>query len=113
MFGVVCVLYVIADRVPVELPFRGTTHAIVLNEVPLLFGLAFLAPNLLVLASVCGSVIAFAVLRRQHPMKVAFNVASLAFAAALAATLFRELLGTRSPVSLLGWAAAAVAVTGQ
>ena len=33
-----------------------------------------------------------------------------AFAAALAATLFRELLGTRSPVSLLGWAAAAVAV---
>jgi diguanylate cyclase (GGDEF)-like protein len=110
MFAVVCVLYVIADQLPVELPFRGTTHAIVLNEVPLLFGLAFLAPNVLVLASVCGSIIAFAVLRKQPPMKVAFNVASLAFAAALAATLFRELLGTRSPVSLFGWAAAAVAV---
>jgi diguanylate cyclase (GGDEF)-like protein len=110
MFAVVCVLYVVADRVPVELPFRGTTHAIVLNEVPLLFGLAFLAPNILVLASVSASLIAFAVLRKQHPMKVAFNVASLAFAAALAATLFRELLGTRSPVSLFGWAAAAVAV---
>ena len=110
MFGVVCALYVIVDRLPVELPFRGTTHAIVLNEVPLLFGLAFLAPNILVLASICGSVIAFAVLRKQNPMKVAFNVASLALAAALAATLFRELLGSRSPVSLLGWAAAAVAV---
>ena len=115
MFGVVCVLYVIADRVPVELPFRGTTYAFVLNEVPLLFGLAFLAPNILVLASVCAD--------RSSPspscagrtlMKVAFNVASLAFATALAATVFRELLGHHSPVSLLGWAAAAVAlVTNQ
>lgn len=95
MFGVIAVLFVIADRVPVELPFRGTTHALLLNEVPLLFGLAFLAPNILVLASICGSVTAFAVLRRQDPMKVAYNVASLAFATALAATVFRELLGTR------------------
>jgi diguanylate cyclase (GGDEF)-like protein len=109
MFGVIVVVFVIADRVPVELPFRGTTHALLLNEVPLLFGLAFLAPNILVLASICASVTAFAVLRRQDPVKVAYNVASLAFATALAATVYRELLGTRSPVSLLGWAAAAVA----
>ena len=98
----------IADRVPVELPFRGTTYAFVLNEVPLLFGLAFLAPNILVLASVC---VGHRVRRpaQADPMKVAYNVASLAFATALAATVFRELLGTQSPVSLLGWAASAVA----
>ncbi|HVA07797.1 MAG TPA: bifunctional diguanylate cyclase/phosphodiesterase [Acidimicrobiales bacterium] len=110
MFGIVTALYVVVDRVPVELPFRGTTYALLLTQVPLLFGLAFLSPNILVLASICSSVIAFAILRRQHPTKVVYNVAAYAFATALAATLFRELLGTRSPVSLLGWAAAAVAV---
>ena len=109
MFAVIVALYVIADFVAVELPFRGTTHALALLVVPLLLGLAFLAPNILVLASACSSVIAFGVVRKQNPMKLAYNVASLAFAAALAATVFREILGTHSPVSLLGWAAAAVA----
>ena len=56
----------------------------------------------------------FTVLRRQALMKMAFNVASAAFATALAATVFREILGNHSPVSLLGWAAAAAAlVTSQ
>ncbi len=114
MFGVITLLYVVADRVPVELPFRGITYAFVLTEVPLLFGLVFLAPNLLLLATVCSTVLAYAVLRRQPLMKVAFNVASYTFAAALAATVFRELLGSHSPASLLGWAAAAAAlVTNQ
>ncbi len=75
MFAVIVALYVIADYVAVELPFRGTTHALVLYVVPLLLGLVFLAPNVLVLASVCSSIIAFAVVRRQNPMKVAYNVA--------------------------------------
>jgi diguanylate cyclase (GGDEF)-like protein len=110
MFGVIFVLYVVADRAPVELPFRGNTYAFVLTEVPLLFGLAFLDPNILVLATVCSSFVALAVLRRQALMKVAFNVGSVAFATALAATVFREILGTHSPISLLGWGAAAAAL---
>src|ERR1700722_13210096 len=84
MFAVIVALYVIADYVAVELPFRGTTHALVLFVAPLFLGLAFLAPNVLVLASVCSSVIAFAVVRRQNPMKVAYNMAAFAFATALA-----------------------------
>ena len=86
MFAVVSVLWVVADRVPVQLPFRGDTYDFVLEEVPLLFGLVFLAPNLLVLSTVCAVAFIFTVLRRQALMKMAFNVASAAFATALAAT---------------------------
>ncbi len=114
MFAVVGVLWVVADRVPVMLPFRGVTYALMFDDVPLLFGLVFLAPNLLVLCSVCTTAFICTVLRRQAVMKIAFNVASAAFATALAATVFRELLGHHSPDTLVGWAAAAAAlVTSQ
>jgi diguanylate cyclase (GGDEF)-like protein len=110
MFGTICVLYIIADRVPVELPFRGDTYAFVPSDVPLLFGLAFLAPDVLILATVISAVIALALLRRTMLMKVAFNAASGAFATAVGAIVFRELLGTHSPISLVGWIAAALAL---
>ena len=114
MCGVVGGLWVVADLVPVSLPYRGDTYAFVLEEVPLLFGLVFLSPDLLVLSTVCAVAFTFTVLRRQALLKMAFNVASTALATALAATVFREILGTHSPVSLVGWAAAAAAlVTGQ
>ncbi len=93
MFAVVAVLWVVADRVPVQLPFRGVTYGLVFDDVPLLFGLVFLAPNLLILCAVCTVAFICTVLRRQALMKIAFNVASAAFATALAATVFRELLG--------------------
>jgi diguanylate cyclase (GGDEF)-like protein len=114
MFAVICVLWVVANLVPVALPFRGDTYSFVFEEVPLLFGLAFLSPNLLVLSAVCAVALTYSVLRRQALMKMAFNVASAAFATALTATVYRELLGGHSPISLLGWAAAVAAlVTSQ
>ncbi len=114
MFAVVGALWIVADRVPVQLPFRGVTYGLMFNDVPLLFGLVFLSPNLLILCAVCTTAFICAVLRRQALMKITFNVASAAFATALAATVYRELLGAHGPDSLLGWAAAAAAmVTSQ
>ena len=93
-----------------ELHYRGNTYLFVLEVVPLLFGLAFLAPNILVL-SASASLIGHRIRRRAPAgrcMKLAFNVASVGIAAAaIAAIVFREILGSHSPVSLLGWAAAA------
>jgi diguanylate cyclase (GGDEF)-like protein len=110
MFGLVCVLSAITDWVPVSLHYRGNTFLWVLEDVPLLIGLVFLSPNLLVLSTVCAAAFVFLVLRRQAMLKVTFNVASTALVTALAAVVFRELLGTHSPVSLVGWAAAAAAL---
>ena len=59
MFTVVCVVWVVADRVPVSLHYRGDTFLCVLEEVPPLIGLVFLSPNLLVLTTVCAVVFIF------------------------------------------------------
>ena len=110
MFIVVCVLWAITDWVPVSLHYRGNTFLWVLEDVPRVIGLVFLSPNLLVLSTVCGVAFVFLVIRRQAMLKLTFNVASTALATAVAAVVFRELLGTHSPVSLVGWAAAAAAL---
>ncbi len=110
MFIVVCVLWAITDWVPVSLHYRGNTFLWVLEDVPRVIGLVFLSPNLLVLSTLCGVVFVFLVIRRQAMLKLTFNVASTALATAVAAVVFRELLGTHSPVSLVGWAAAAAAL---
>ncbi len=110
MFIVVGVLWAITDSVPVSLHYRGNTFLWVLEDVPRVIGLVFLSPNLLVLSTLCGVVFVFLVIRRQAMLKLTFNVATTALATAVAAVVFRELLGTHSPVSLVGWAAAAAAL---
>jgi diguanylate cyclase (GGDEF)-like protein len=107
MFGVIFVLWAVADWAPVALHYRGNTVLFALEDGPLLIGLVFLSPNTLVLSAACAAAFVFTVLRRQAAMKVVFNVASSALAVAVAAVVFRELLGTHSPVSLVGWASAA------
>jgi diguanylate cyclase (GGDEF)-like protein len=110
MFAIVCLLWAAAVWAPVSLHYRGNTYLFVLEEVPLLIGLVFLSPNVLVLSAVCAVAFAFAVLRRQPLLKVTFNVTSVGLRAAIAAIVFRELLGSHSPVSLRGWLAAAAAL---
>ena len=110
MFAIICVLWAAADWAPVSLHFRGNTTLVVLEDGPLLIGLAFLIPNLFVLSAAAATLFVFAVVRRQAPMKVAFNVASTGLGIAVATVVFREILGTHSPVSLVGWAAAVVAM---
>ncbi len=110
MFAIVLVLWAAAVWAPVSLHYRGNTYLFVLEEVPLLIGLVFLSPNLLVLSSVCAVTFAFAVLRRQALLKVAFNVTSVGLSVALAAIVFREVLGPDGAVSLRGWVAGAAAL---
>ena len=110
MFAVIFLLWAVADWAPVALHYRGNTVLFALEDGPLLIGLVFLSPDLLVLSAACAAAFVFTVLRRQAAMKVTFNVASSALAVAVAAIVFRELLGTHSPVSLVGWASAAAAL---
>ena len=110
MFAVVLALCAAAVWAPVSLHSRGNTYLIALDAVPILLGLVFLSRSMLVLACVCAEVFVFLIIRRQAPIKLAFNVASFGLAAAVSAVVFREFLGTHGPVSLLGWAAAAAAL---
>lgn len=106
MLLILCVMYAAASWFPVQFHYRGNTYLFVLEEVPMLLGLVFLSPTLLVLAGVCAEIFVRLGPRRQPAFKVFFNVASGAMSIALAALVYREVLGTSSPVSPWGWLAA-------
>jgi len=110
MFAIVAVLWGFTDWAPVQLHYRGNTVLWVLEDGPLLLGLVFLSPNLLVLSTVGAVVFVFGLLRRQSALKVTFNVAGAALTTAVAAVVYREILGTHTPVSGIGWVAAAAAM---
>ncbi len=110
MFAVVCVLWTIVTWAPVSLDYRGRTYQFVLGEVPMLLGLIFLSPTLTVLCSVCADLSLLARSRKSAPVKLAFNLASDALCTAVTVIVYREVLGAHTPVSLRGWAAAAIAM---
>ena len=110
MFAVVCVVWAAALWAPVSLHHRGNTVLVVLEEVPLLLALVFLSPPLLVLACVSADVFTFTILRKQALYKVCFNAASGGLSTAVAAVVFREILGAHSAGSIWVWAAAVPAM---
>jgi diguanylate cyclase (GGDEF)-like protein len=110
MFVILCVMWAAAAWAPVSLHYRGNTYLFVLEEVPMLLGLVFLSPFLLVLCGVCAETFVRAGPLRQPAVKLVFNVASGALSIALAAVVYRELLVSSSPMSLRGWFAAAAAL---
>jgi len=108
--AIVCILWAAAACAPVSLHHRGNTTLFLLTEIPLLLGLVFLSPALLVLSGAVANLFICGFVRRQELVKVAFNSAADAFSIALAAVVYREILGTHGPVSFQGWVAAAAAL---
>ena len=103
-------MYGLAEVLVVHLQFRRDTHSFSLSEIPLVLGLFFLQPTMLLLALVVGSGVTLAFHRRQSVMKLAFNLANLTFTTGLAIVLFRDILGTDvDPLGPAGWIAAFLA----
>ena len=76
MCAVVCVVWAVALWAPVSMHHRGNTYLVALEDVPLLLGLVFLSPALLVLACVVAAAFVFFAIRKQALNKVCFNVAA-------------------------------------
>ncbi len=110
MCAVVGVVWAAVLWAPVSLHHRGNTYLIALEEVPLLLGLVFLSPPLLVLACVGASAFVFLIVRKQALHKVCFNVAAGGLGMAVSAVVFREILRGHSAVSVWGCAAAVAAL---
>ena len=72
--------------------FRREAIAFSLSEIPLAFGLVFLAPWPSLAARIVGSMSVVLLLRRPPPHKFAFNVANFSFELALAYVVFRGLI---------------------
>jgi diguanylate cyclase (GGDEF)-like protein len=103
---------------PVSVHYRGQTYLFALSEVPLLLGLVIAAPVVLVICRVVGEGFALGGVRRQSPMKLAFNLASAAMSCVVAIMVYRAILhsfihpgSSRAAVLPIGWAAGAVALS--
>jgi diguanylate cyclase (GGDEF)-like protein len=102
-------VYAASFWVPVSFHHRGNTVQFSLEEVPLLLGLVFLAPDVLVVVCVTAIFVVFS-LRRLALLKLAFNVAMAGFATSVAALVYRSALDSHLPVSPQGWGAATAAL---
>ena len=107
---VVAALFAAAESRVVHVHVGGDAHSFSLGEVPLVIGLFALEPAALVAAAVTGGAAAAGLVRRQAPVKLAFNVTHYALSATLAAALFHAMVGAGDPVSLRAWLATSLAV---
>jgi diguanylate cyclase (GGDEF)-like protein len=100
-------IFFLAESFPVHLHFRSETHTLSLSELGVVLGLFLASPGALALGVVLGAGLALVLVRRQRPLKVAFNEAQFAFSVAVAIVAFRSVAGLGDPYGPIGWAAAA------
>lgn len=97
--------FAVVEIFVVQLHFRRDAHSFSLSELPLAIGLFFLTPVQLITAQLIGAGTALWLHRRQPFLKLAFNLANLAFSASIAVLLFRSILGVAEPLGPSGWIA--------
>jgi diguanylate cyclase (GGDEF)-like protein len=103
------VIFALAEIFVVHLRFRRDAHTFSMNELPIVLGLFFWSPSEVVLAQLIGAGLVLIVIRKQPPIKVAFNITHWAFATVTAAMIFRAIASTGEVVGPAGWAGAFVA----
>src|SRR5262245_15149702 len=82
----------------VHVTFQGEANSIELSAVPILLGLVYCTPAAVFVANLLAMTLVFVVIRRQPPIKAAFNTASSMLELALAVLVFRAVLGPESAV---------------
>jgi diguanylate cyclase (GGDEF)-like protein len=89
--------------------FSGESHVTTLSEVPLLVGLVFTSTEHLLLAALLGTLVG-SLWDREAPIKGVFNISVRLLEVVVAAACFHAIVGSRSPVSVVGWLAPFVAI---
>ena len=85
----------------VHIVVRDEAQSLSLSELPVVLGLFFAHPALIVPAHLLGSAAALVLVRRQGPRKLAFNLSLVALQSCVAVIIFFALVSLGSP---LGWA---------
>ena len=84
-------------------------HTFAFADIPLVIGLFYMSPAALLSARLVGAAIAYGVIRRQQPVKLAFNLAQFALGVTTALWVW-QLTAPHSLQSQSTWAAAVLAV---
>ncbi|MEA2476022.1 MAG: hypothetical protein QOC87_221 [Actinomycetota bacterium] len=89
----------------VHLQFRRDAHSFALSEIPLVAGLFFVSPGVLIVAQLLGASVAL-LRRRQSLLKLTFNLANFMLNAVIVTIVFRALVNPVNPIGASGWIAA-------
>jgi diguanylate cyclase (GGDEF)-like protein len=100
---VLALVFLLTEASVVHLQLRREAHTISLSEAGLVLGLYLLTPAGLLAAALTGAAGALILVRRQRPVKVAFNLAQHALTTAVALVVFRAVAGLGDPFGLAGW----------
>ena len=103
-------LFYLGEVTVVHIRFKRNTQSFSMSEIPLLFGMFFVAPPVLIISHLIGNIAALAINRRQPALKLIFNLAQFTFVTAFSVALFRMILLGGDPHGPIGWIAAIVAV---
>lgn len=91
----VVAMFAISEVAVVHVEVGSETHRYSLVEVPLVLGLLALQPWELVVAWLVGGTITLGVVRRQSPVKLAYNVTGFALQSVVAILIFRAISNRR------------------
>ena len=100
------VAFFLAEAFPVHIHVRSETHSISLGELVLVLGLYLVSPGELLLTQALGAAVALALVRKQHPATVSYNLATLALGTCAAALVFHGLLAFGDAHGPIGWVGA-------
>jgi diguanylate cyclase (GGDEF)-like protein len=110
MMGVLLAMSVASEGLAVHIRVRRGGHAVSLSEIPVVLGLIFAGPLVLLLARVVGGGAGLILLRRQRGVKLAFNVAMLGLHTTVGAAVFHALAATPGTLGPRDWLAAYAAM---
>src|SRR5919204_6693395 len=99
-------VFFLTEAVPVHVHFRSEAHSLSLSELGVVLALYLASPGGLLLAQALGAGLALLFIRRQRPLKLAFNMASFALSSCLAVVVFHASLRLGPADGPAGWAGA-------
>jgi diguanylate cyclase (GGDEF)-like protein len=102
-------IFFCTEAFPVHIHFRSEAHSLSLSEFGVVLALYLASPGELLAAQLLGAGVALMLVRRQRPLKLAFNLATFAFGSCLAVLVFHALLALGDPYGPAGWAGALAA----
>ena len=106
---VLAALFALADLAEVQLTYRGQAHRVDLRAVPLVMGLLFATPSVLILAQLAGTFVAVGLPRRRPAEGRAYAIARRTLETELAALVFHGGLDGHTPLGWPLWSAATLA----
>ena len=107
--GLLALAFFVTERFVVHVRRGGEAVTFTMSEVPLVLGLIFLPPQILVVARILGGTLAL--VTQQRPFrKVIFNIVMFGMETSLAVVIWYAVLAGGEPLGPRGWLATTVAV---